>query len=108
MLNELFYRVHRVFFMGTGELEVHQHSTEYYDDFQDALKRYFNIVAADFANEEVTYFQTFIMDKFGRIQEGRIETCDRRDFTPPEPEPEPQLEPEPEPDPEEGGEEPAE
>ena len=99
-MNELFYRVHRIFFKGAGEEEVHQHSVEYYNDFGEALKRYFNIVAGDYANTEVTYFQTFIMDKFGRIPDGRIETLDRRDFTPPEPEPEPQPEPEPEPAPE--------
>lgn len=96
MMNELFYRVIRTFFTGTGEEETKNHSVQYFNDYGDALKRYFNIVAADYANDDVTYCQTLIIDKFGRIPDGRIETIDRRDFTPPEPEPEPTPEPEPE------------
>ena len=101
MMNELFYRVIRTFFTKTEDGgEAQNHSVQYFNDFGDALKRYFNIVAADYASENVTYCQTFIIDKFGRIPDGRIETIDRRDFTPPEPEPEPEPTPEPEPAPE--------
>ena len=107
-MNELFYRVIRVTLKGTGNEEQAAHSVQYFNDFGEAKARYFNIVAADYADPSITYAQVFIIDKFGRIPDGRIETFDRRDFTPPEPEPEPQPEPEPEPDPEEGGEEPAE
>lgn len=107
-MNELFYRVIRVFLKGTGDEEQATHSVQYFNDFGEAKARYFSIVAADYADPSITYAQVFIIDKFGRIPDGRIETFDRRDFTPPEPEPEPQPEPEPEPDPEEDGEEPAE
>lgn len=98
---ELFYRVVRVFFENNeqGE-EVETHSIQYFEDFQEAKSRYLNICATDFGNKNATYGQCFIIDKFGRIPEGRIETFDRRDFTPPEPEPEPEPTPEPEPAPE--------
>ena len=98
-MNELFYRVIRVFLKGTGDNEQATHSVQYFNDFSEAKARYFNVVAADYADQSITYAQVFIIDKFGRIPDGRIETFDRRDFTP-QPEPQPEPEPEPEPAPE--------
>ena len=86
-LNELFYQVVRVFFQG----DVHQNSIQYFNDFQEAQKRYYNIIAADLGSDENTYNAAYIIDKFGRILKSEI--FDRRDF-PPEPEPQPEPEPE--------------
>ena len=97
-MNELFYRVVRTFLKGTGDKETATHSVQYFNDFGEAKARYFSVVASDYADSDITYAQVFIIDKFGRIPEGRIETFDRRDFTPPEPEPEPTPEPEPAPE----------
>ena len=98
-MNELFYRVIRTFLKGTGDKETATHSVQYFDDFGEAKKRYFNIIASDYADDSITYAQVFIIDKFGRIPDGRIETFDRRDFTPqPEPQPEPEPAPEAEPE----------
>lgn len=109
-MNELFYRVIRTFLKGTGAKEAETHSVQYFNDFGEAKARFFSIVAADYADADITYAQVFIIDKFGRIPEGRIETFDRRDFTPqPEPQPEPEPEPTPEPEAEtEGAEDHAE
>ena len=73
----MFYQVIRIFFKGATK----SHSVEYFDDYGPALQRYFNIIAADLANNEVTYNAAYIIDNGGTAI--RHEVFDRR----PEPEP---------------------
>lgn len=62
----------------------YRNSIEYRNQ-EEAYKRYFNIIAADLQDENITYNGAFIVDRVGRIIESRA-------FKRPEPEPEPTLE----------------
>ena len=62
----------RISFRGESEL----HSVEYKDTFLDAQRRFYNIVAADLANSEITYQATYIIDSNGLMLESRV--FDRR------------------------------
>lgn len=68
----------RIFFKGSEET----HSVEFKDTLLEAQQRFFNIVAADLANADVTYQAAYIIDASGLMVEGRV--FDRR----PQPEPE--------------------
>jgi hypothetical protein len=87
-----FYIVFRIFIKGEQEV----HSMQFFDDKDEAEGRYYNIVAADFGNKDITYFMTFVLDNWGTQLEGLKKVVDRRDFNPPEPEPQPEPTPEPE------------
>lgn len=73
------YAIVRIYYKGEAET----HSVEYRDTLLDAQQRFFNIVAADLANADITYQACYIIDANGLIREGRV--FDRR---PPQPEPE--------------------
>lgn len=65
------------------------HSIEEYVDKRQATTRYYNIIAADLGNNDVTYQYCEIKDCKGRAVEGLPPVVyDRR---PPEPEPEPEV-----------------
>lgn len=68
----MFYQVFRIFFSG----ETRQHSVQYFDTLEDAQKRYFNVIAADLANDQITYNAAYIIDSNGLMVEGRV--FDRR------------------------------
>lgn len=72
------FTVVRIFFKGDAET----HSIEFKDTLLEAQQRFFNVVAADLANAEVTYQAAYIIDASGLMVEGRV--FDRR----PQPEPE--------------------
>ena len=55
------YQIIRIFFKG----EVKNNSVEYKTDFIEASQRFYNIIAADLGNSEVTYQATYLKDKFG-------------------------------------------
>lgn len=63
-----FYSVVRIFFKGDAET----HSVENKGTLLDAQKRYFNIIAADLANEDITYQAAYIIDSNGMMVEGRV------------------------------------
>jgi hypothetical protein len=63
-----FYSVIRIFFKGDAET----HSVEHKSTLLDAQKRYFNIIAADLANEDITYQAAYIIDSNGMMVEGRV------------------------------------
>lgn len=65
---EKFYSVVRIYFKGAQET----HSVEQRATLQDAQKRYFNILATDFGNDEVTYCSAYIIDSDGLMVEGRV------------------------------------
>lgn len=55
------YQIIRIFFKG----ETKQHSVDYKDDLLQASQRFYNIIAADLANQEVTYQAAYLKDKYG-------------------------------------------
>jgi hypothetical protein len=65
---EKFYSVVRIFYKGSNET----HSIEIKSTLLDARKRYFNIIATDLANEEITYQAAYIIDSNGLMVEGRV------------------------------------
>lgn len=68
----MFYQVIRIFHKGENK----SHSVEYFDDYNSALQRYFNIIAADLANDQVTYNAAYLIDSESNII--RKERFDRR------------------------------
>ena len=68
----MFYQVIRIFFKGENK----SNSVEYFDDYDAALQRYFNIIAADLANDQVTYNAAYLIDNGGTVI--RHEVFDRR------------------------------
>lgn len=72
----MFYQVIRIFFKGATK----SNSVEYYDNYESALQRYFNIIAADLANAEVTYNAAYLIDNGGNTI--RKEVFDRREEEP--------------------------
>lgn len=82
-----FYIVIRIF-QKKGKFN---HSIEEIQDKRQATQRYYNIIAADLGNDEVTYQYCEIKDCNGRgVDNLPPVVYDRR---PPEPEPEPEPEP---------------
>lgn len=63
-----FYTVVRQFFKGDAET----HSMEVKTDYNEALQRYFNIIAADLAATDITYNAAYIIDSNGMMTEGRV------------------------------------
>lgn len=63
-----FYSVVRIFYKGANET----HSIEQKATLEDAQKRYFNVIATDLANDEITYQSTYIIDSNGLMVEGRV------------------------------------
>lgn len=78
----MFYTVVRIFYKGEAET----HSVEHKASLLEAQQRYFNIIASDLQNAEVTYNAAYIISSTGTMLEGRV--FDRR----PTPEPEPEEE----------------
>ena len=77
-MNNLFYTVIRQFIKNGNE----SHSMEIKTEWNNALQRYFNIIASDLADAAITYHAAYIISSNGQMMEGRV--FDRR----PEPEPE--------------------
>ena len=69
----MFFQVIRIFFKGANK----SHSVEYFDSYEPALQRYFNVIAADLANNEVTYNAAYLIDNGGNVI--RREVFDRRE-----------------------------
>lgn len=71
------FSIVRIFYKGVAET----HSIEFRDTLLEAQQRFFNIVAADLANAEITYQACYIIDANGLMLEGRV--FDRREPVPP-------------------------
>ena len=71
-MNGIFYTVIRQFFKGENET----HSMQIFNDYDVALQRYFNIIAADLADNTITYNATYIIKNDGLMMESRV--FDRR------------------------------
>ena len=81
------YVVGRVIIDNNG----YRNSIEYRNQ-EEAYKRYFNIIATDLQNENITYNGAFIIDRVGRIIESRA--FERTEPEPEEPTPEEETNPE--------------
>ena len=64
----MFYTVVRQFFKNGSET----HSVEVKLTYEEALQRYFNIIAADLADSTITYNAAYIIDSNGTMLEGRV------------------------------------
>ena len=60
-MNESFYIVTRIYFKGENET----HSVQIFTDHRQATQRFYNIIAADLADDAVTYQFAAICDNFG-------------------------------------------
>lgn len=70
----------RIFYKGDAET----HSVEFKDTYLEAQQRYYNVIAADLANPDITYQAAYIINAAGLMLDGKV-----FDRTPaPEPEPE--------------------
>lgn len=76
----MFYLIIRIFYKGEAET----HSVEIKNDFRDAQVRFYGIIAADLANEEITYNAAYIIDSNGLLRASQV--FDRRPIIDPEPE----------------------
>lgn len=56
------YQIIRITFKG----ETKTNSVEYKSDYIEASQRFYNIIAADLANAEVTYQATYLKDAYGK------------------------------------------
>lgn len=64
----MFYTVIRQYFKGDSET----HSMEIKEDRTEAIQRYYNILAADLQNAEITWNAAYIIDSTGLMIEGRV------------------------------------
>lgn len=74
------FAVIRIYYKGEKET----HSVEFKDSYFEAQQRYYNIIASDLANPDITYQAAYIINANGLMMDGKV-----FDRTPaPEPEPE--------------------
>lgn len=66
------FAIIRIYYKGAAET----HSVEFKDTLLEAQQRFFNVVAADLANNDITYQACYVVDKSGLMVEGRV--FDRR------------------------------
>lgn len=67
-MNERFFTVIRQFYKNGAEA----HSMEVKTSFEDALKRYFAIIATDLDDADITYQAAYIVDSNGLMMEQRV------------------------------------
>lgn len=67
-MNEKFFTVIRQFYKNGAET----HSMEVKTSFEDALKRYFSIIATDLNDSDITYQAAYIVDSNGLMMEQRV------------------------------------
>lgn len=58
----------RIFFKGEAET----HSVEFKDTYLSAQQRFYNIIAADLANDEITYQAAYIINASGLMLDGKV------------------------------------
>lgn len=62
------FAIIRIFYKGDTET----HSVEFKDSYFEAQQRYYNIIAADLGNAEVTYQATYIINASGLMLDGKV------------------------------------
>lgn len=63
------YKVVRVFWKNDG---TEAHSVEMKESYEEALKRYFTIIATDLGNADIVKNEAYVIDPSGTMIEGRI------------------------------------
>lgn len=62
------FTVIRIFFKG----ETETHSVQFFDSYLGAQQRYYNIIAADLASEDITYQAAYIINASGLMLDGKV------------------------------------
>jgi len=70
--NDIFFQVVRVF-QSNGKMS---NSVEYMTSYDEAQKRFYNILAADISNNNITYHAAYIINSLGRTVD--MKAFDRR------------------------------
>ena len=65
-MNGIFYVVFRFYYKGTEET----HSTQFFPDKRQATQRFYNIVAQDLADNDITFQYCEITDCMGNAVDG--------------------------------------
>ena len=65
---DTFYTVVRQYYKNSTET----HSMQVYTDYDSALQRYFNVIATDLADSDITYNAAYLIDSTGLMKEGRV------------------------------------
>lgn len=72
------FAVIRIYYKGDKET----HSVEFKDTYLEAQQRYYNIIASDLANADITYQAAYIINASGLMLDGKV--FDRRPAPKPE------------------------
>lgn len=64
----MFYIVNRFFYKGEEET----HSTQIFTSYEEARKRYYNIIAADLQDESITYQMAIILSSDGITRDVQV------------------------------------
>ena len=67
-MNEVFYTVVRQYYKNGKET----HSMEIKQSYEDALKRFFSIIATDLGDADITYQAAYIVNSDGLMMEQRV------------------------------------
>lgn len=62
------FTVIRIFFKADAET----HSIQFFDSYLAAQQRYYNIIAADLATEDITYQAAYIINSQGLMVDGKV------------------------------------
>lgn len=62
------FAVIRIYYKGDKET----HSVELKDSYFEAQQRFYNIIASDLANPDITYQATYIINSSGLMMDGKV------------------------------------
>ena len=62
------FAVIRIYYKGDKET----HSVEFKDAYLEAQQRYYNIIASDLANADITYQAAYIINASGLMMDGKV------------------------------------
>ena len=62
------FAVIRIYYKGDKET----HSVEFKDSYFEAQQRYYNIIATDLANPDITYQAAYIINASGLMMDGKV------------------------------------
>lgn len=68
----MFYQVIRLFIKKGKEA----HSVELFDSYDEAQKRFYNVLATDLGNDDIEYSSCFVINSDGLMVDGKV--FDRR------------------------------
>ena len=62
------FAIIRIFYKGDKET----HSVEFKDTYLEAQQRYYNVIATDLANPDITYQAAYIINAAGLMLDGKV------------------------------------